>query len=233
MTDTDIPAEAAHWGKATRTAWLRSNGVAEQTAEWHDWHRRLADIASGETARQIAAAKAFHEARVAPFLAEARSRVMAWGCVEEMEAGEERDAEIERLAEEEAEEMAIAAEEAEQATRDEAERIAAEDREYLARMDALTLAVTEAREIVTAAGWTIEERKCSSDSSRYFWLSAPGDDDLTETLSLRISDHFARNGAGWNEARQEQHQPPDINIVLRRTAADTYHFDLTPLSERI
>ena len=63
----------------------------------------------------------------------------------------------------------------------------------------------------------------------YFWLDEPGEEG--ERYSLRISDHHAPGGGGWNDERQERHAAPDINIVICRGEGGDYTFDLGPIVE--
>jgi hypothetical protein len=84
---------------------------------------------------------------------------------------------------------------------------------------------------VAAAGWAAQWRHGSRGGSIYYWITEPGEEG--ERYSLRISDHHAPGGAGWNEERQERHAEPDINIVIRRGAGGEYTFDLAPLVETI
>ena len=139
-------------------------------------------------------------------------------------------------AREEAARMADEAEEAAEEAARAAEREAEELADYEARQDCLRAAVAAAKEAVAAAsGWRLLKRPCSHDSSRYHWLlgGGSGDDDYEQALSLRISDHYTKNGSGWNEAKQTQHDEPDVNIVIRRGAGGEYTFDLTPLVETL
>jgi len=128
-----------------------------------------------------------------------------------------------RFAEEaatEAEELA----EADQARRRQEE---AEQVDYLARRAGLDAARQAVEAAVAAAGWTLIWRH-SSLGSTYFWLENPADEH-GERLAMRISDHAAPNGSGWNDEKQQRHAAPDINIVLRRTTAGEYAFDLATL----
>jgi hypothetical protein len=101
--------------------------------------------------------------------------------------------------------------------------------EYLARQAGTAAARRAVEEAVAAAGWSIEWRHGSLGGSAYFWLVEPGEDG--ERHSLRISDHHAPGGAGWNDERQERHAAPDINIVIRRVEGGDYTFDLGPIVE--
>jgi hypothetical protein len=130
-----------------------------------------------------------------------------------------------------ADEAATEAEERAEAAAKQAEREEAELADYLARQAAVDAARREAEAACAAAGWTITWRHGSAGGSLYFWIVGPADDD--ERFSLRISDHHAPGGAGWNDERQERHAEPDINIVIRRGAGGDYTHDLTPLAETI
>jgi len=130
-----------------------------------------------------------------------------------------------------AEEAATEAEERAAADAERAEQEAAELADYIARKAAVDAASREAEAACAAAGWTMTWRHGSAGGSMYFWLDGPADDD--ERMSLRISDHHAPGGAGWNDERQERHAEPDINIVIRRGAGGDYTHDLTPLVEMI
>jgi hypothetical protein len=130
-----------------------------------------------------------------------------------------------------ADEAATEAEERAAADAERAEREAAELTDYLARQAAVDAARRAAEAACAAAGWTITWRQGSAGGSMYFWIGGPADDD--ERVSLRISDHRAPGGAGWNGERQERHAEPDLNIVIRRGAGGDYTHDLTPLVEMI
>jgi hypothetical protein len=130
-----------------------------------------------------------------------------------------------------ADEAAAEAEERAAAAAEHAEREEAGLADYLARRAAVDAARREAEAACAAAGWTMAWRHGSAGGSMYFWILGPGDDD--ERMSLRISDHIAPGGAGWNDERQERHAEPDMNIVIRRGAGGGYTHDLTPLVETI
>ena len=124
----------------------------------------------------------------------------------------------------------------ERETEERAEREAEELEEYLLKQNGLRRALAAAESLVReAAGWRLVSRRCGSDSSHYFWLFFGGESeaDWEERIGLRISDHYAPNGSGWNELTQDRHPEPDINIVIRRGAGGEYTFDLTPLVETI
>jgi len=129
-----------------------------------------------------------------------------------------------------ADEAAAEAEERDAAAAKKTEREAAELTDYLARQAGVAAARREAEAACAAAGWTMTWRHGSA-GSMYFWIVGPADDD--ERVSLRISDHHAPGGAGWNDERQERHAEPDLNIVIRRGAGGEYTHDLTPLVETI
>lgn len=191
----------------------------------------------GNAEEQARAAKRAEQERlrVEPFMAAARGNVMAWGCVED---GGSTPEEIEEMIREEATLLADEAEEQAAEAARAAEREEQELADYLARQAGLRAAVLAAEGAVAAAdGWRIEERRCSNECSRYYWLLRGGDpaeaDDYEEAASLRISDHHAPNGSGWSDEKQERHEAPDINIVLRRGAGGGYTFDLAPLMETL
>lgn len=212
--------------------------AAGLTANTPDYQRAFEEFRRGQAAAlaaKQAEAEERERRRVEPHMAEARKNVAGWGCVED---GESSPEEVEQWVVEEATRMADEAErDAAEAARA-AEREADEYADYCRRQTGLRMAIAAATAAVAdAAGWRMEERRCSHDSSRYFWLLRGGDPgvagDYDEAVSLRISDHHARNGSGWNEAKQEQYDLPDINIVLRRGAGGEYTFDLTPLVETL
>jgi hypothetical protein len=234
MTSPEYPPEANTWSRGRRSEWLRGIGMEPDTADWNRSHSELAAMAASY-ATEMAAAEAERERRrIEPYLAEARENVAAWGCVED---GEPSPEEIEEMVREEAARMAEEAEEAADEAASAAEREAEEAADYDLRQAAIKAAVAAATDAAAAAGWRAETRRCSHDCSRYFWLLRGGDPgvagDYDEAVSLRISDHHAKNGSGWNESKQEQYPEPDINIVIRRGAGGEYTFDLTPLVETI
>lgn len=222
-------------GRLTIRERLEAAGLAVNTA---DYNLAFSEFRRGQAAglaSQQAEAAERERRRIEPFVAEARENVATWGCVED---GDPSPEEVEAWVIEEATRMA---DEAEQAASEEAraaEREAEQLADYTARQAGLRMAIAAAGAAVAEAeGWRMEERQCSHDSSRYFWLLRGGDTDVDgaydQAVSLRISDHHAKNGSGWNEAKQEQHDAPDINIVLRRGAGGEYTFDLAPLVETI
>jgi hypothetical protein len=173
--------------------------------------------------------------RIAPYQEEARMNVLAWGCWQEQSPADNQpqfDAdcheEATRLADE-------AAESAEDAART-AEQDAADLLNYRERIAAVDACVSAAKASVADAGWRIDERKCGSESSRYFFVCRPDADCPDEedvVLTLRISDHFAKNGSGWNEGKQDYHNEPDVNVVVRKNRRGNYAFDLSPLTDRL
>jgi len=222
-------------GRRTIRERLEAAGLAVNTP---DYQRAFDEFRRGQAAAlaaKQAEAEERERRRIEPHMAEARANVAAWGCVED---GESSPEEVEQWVVEEATRMADEAEQAAAAASRAAERESAELADYTARQAGLRMAIAAATAAVAESdGWRIEERRCSHDSSRYFWLLRGGDPDAAgdyeEAVSLRISDHHAKNGSGWNEAKQQQHDAPDINIVLRRGAGGEYAFDLTPLMETL
>ena len=221
-------------GRITIRERLEAAGLVVNTAEYHRAFKEFRRGQAAALAAQQAEAAERERRRIEPFVAEARENVAAWGCVED---GEQSPEEIEEMVREEATRMADEAEEAADEAARAAEREAEEEADYDRRQAAIEAAVAATIDAATAAGWRLERRRCSHDSSRYYWLLRGGDPDVAgdydEAVSLRISDHHAKNGSGWNEAKQEQHDRPDINIVIRRGADGEYTFDLTPLVETI
>ena len=128
-----------------------------------------------------------------------------------------------------------AATEAEEAAAEEEQRLdreQTEDARYQAAVAGTNAASRAAEAAVLAAGWTIRYRHGSAGGSLYYWIENPAD-EYGERHSLRISDHVAPGGSGWNDEKQERHSAPDINIVIRRGADGEYTFDLTPLMETL
>ena len=221
-------------GRLTVRERLEAAGLVVNTADYGLAFEEFRRGQAAALATRRAEAEERERRRIEPFMAEARANVAAWGCVED---GGSTPEEIEEMVRDEATRMADEAEEAADEAARSAEREAEEAADYDRRQVALGSAVAAATEAATAAGWRLERRRCSHDSSRYYWLLRGGDPDVAgdyeEAVSLRISDHYAKNGSGWNEAKQEQYDAPDINIVIRRGADGEYTFDLTPLVETI
>lgn len=99
----------------------------------------------------------------------------------------------------------------------EAEREAAREAEYqdwLARGEAVRRCVIAARSAVPGLVFT-------------------GNDSLYATyrgrIKIRIADHSAPDGAGWNERTQDRHQKPDVNFVV----AANRDFDRAEIRARI
>lgn len=130
---------------------------------------------------------------------------------------------------EEAGEYAVDAEEqAAGRAREDRERASLED--FIARVEARLAARQAIEAAVAAAGWGLTWRQGSECGSVYFWLDDP---ESGARYSLRVSDHFAPEGAGWDGSLRCRHEPPDINIVIRRGEAGGYAFDLSGLAERL
>jgi hypothetical protein len=195
-----------------------------------DYHLAIEAVRRGQSVAEQARAAERAEverARLAPFIAEARADAASWGCVED---GDMTADQLEAAILEEARERADEADEhaAEEARA--AERAAAELIDYQQRQAALDACERAAQAEVIDAGWKWTARKCGHDCSRYFWLERHDDEVV---LSLRISDHYARNGSGWNEAKQEHHDEPNVNIVIRSNGDGTYGFDLARLTKKL
>jgi hypothetical protein len=232
MTATKIDWEQfgrdnAHSHRHALRAALEAAGLELNS---RDYHLALEAIRRGQSATEQARAAERAEAeraRLAPFIAEARADAAFWGCVED---GDMTADQLEAAIIEEARERADEADEhaAEEARA--AEREAAELLDYQQRQAALDACERAAQAEVIDAGWKWTARKCGHDCSRYFWLERHDDEVV---FSLRISDHYAKNGSGWNEAKQEQHDEPNINIVIRSNGDGTYGFDLARLTEKL
>jgi hypothetical protein len=95
----------------------------------------------------------------------------------------------------------------------EAERLAQEqaDLEYVEKCEALAELRAGVHTVAESSGWEIELRSCSHKSSSYYNLRKAG-----EVVTLRISDHEARNGAGFNRETGMPHDECDINLVAVR-----------------
>lgn len=225
----NIPAEAASWGRRRRSDWLRSQGVLEGSQEWNAAHSALAEVARLAAVEQARRQAERETARISPYLDKARWAVEGFGVVEEGLASPE---EIEDLVIEEATRLADEADEAAAEAAAEAERQAREEADYIARQETLSRCVKAVAEAVDGTPWTLVERRCSHAESRYYWLLLGTPDDYEDRLSLRISDHHARGGSGWNEAAQTHYPEPDVNLVLRR-GDDGWGFDLAPLAGRL
>lgn len=70
-------------------------------------------------------------------------------------------------------------------------------------------------------GWEVTIRSCSHSASRYYVLDKNG-----QSLDLRVSDHVAKNGAGFNRETGLPHDECDVNIVAGRDTLDTLRFAL-------
>ena len=213
---------------------LESAGLDLNTAAYRDAYEAFRRGMEAALAARQAEADARERKRIEPYLAGAREAVMSWGCVED---GEFDAAQIEESVIEEATRLADDAEEAEAEAARAAKREAEELADYEGRQDGLRRAVEAAHDAAAAAGWRLEKRRCSHDSSRYYWAKIGGDPadpgDYDDVFSLRISDHHAKNGSGWNEAAQTQYDRPDVNVVLRRGESGEYEFNLTKLLEEL
>ena len=216
-------------GRQTLRATLEAAGLAVNTP---DYQRALAALQRGRDARRQedeAAQAAREEGRLAPYRAEARANVLAWGCWEE----DGPEGNLEAFLEDCRGEAARLADEAEQAAAEAAEtaeRQAAELLHYQRSAAAVAGACEGAAAACLAAGWRLEPRRGGSELSCYFnacRLDENGDEDLV--LTVRISDHYAPNGSGWNESAQTQHDRPDVNLVM----SSTYSFSLERLLERL
>jgi hypothetical protein len=216
-------------GRQTLRATLEAAGLVVNTP---DYQRALAALQRGRDVKRLeveAAAAAREEARLAPYREEARANVLAWGCWEE----DGPEGNLEAFLEDCREEATRMADEAEQAAA-EAEETARREGAELLHYQRSVAAVNDACKAAAAAcleaGWRLEPRRGGSELSCYFnacRLDENGDEDLV--LTVRISDHYAPNGSGWNESAQTQHDRPDVNIVM----SSAYSFSLERLLERL
>lgn len=232
MNWRDLGAENPHVGRQSIRKALEAAGL---TANTHDYQRAFEGVRQGqadELRRRAVEQAAAAAARLAPWIEHVRGEAPHWGC-----AGEVTDDVLESMILEEASRLADEADERAEEEARTAEREAAEAADYAARQEALVACVAAVKAMAADAGWRIEERRCSHEQSRYYWLKTGGETDdpgdYDQVLSLRISDHYAKSGAGWNEAKQERHDEPQVNIVLRRGDGAAYTFDLNGLDERL
>jgi len=61
-------------------------------------------------------------------------------------------------------------------------------------------------------GWEVSNEHSSRTNSHYCTLAKRNGDE-EESFTVRVSDHHAPHGSGFNEAKQEYHEPSDVNIV--------------------
>jgi hypothetical protein len=230
-------ASATDWEAVGRARWSMGRLEIRKTLEaaglvinTGDYNRAREAFARGATAGQRehqAEREARERERIAPYMAEAREFVME-------AAGEMEPDEIEAAVIEEATRLADegderAAEEAREAKRDAEELL-----EYQRQKACLRECLEAVEAACRSAGWRLTWRRCGNTSSSYYWLARLDEDgDEEEVFRLRISDHYAPNGSGWNEETQERHAEPDINIVIHRGADGEYTFDLAPLMETL
>ena len=108
--------------------------------------------------------------------------------------------------------------EARQQAEDAEQRAEEEYREWKAKKEATENAIEEAWNIFKQNGWKIEQTGSSITGSNYFTLTKPsrfnGDEYGGVDVTLRISNHYAPKGAGFNEQTQEYHSEPDVNIIV-------------------
>jgi hypothetical protein len=217
------------WGRHEMRAAIQAAGLELNS---RDYHLAFEAIRRGQSEIEQARKAEREQAerhRIEPYREEARLNVLSWGCWEEN--GPEGD--LETFLENCVEEATRLADEVDEAAAEEVrskERDEAALLDYRQRLAGVDACVASAQAEVADAGWLLEERRCGSDCSRYFWLTREEGDFA---LSMRISDHYAKNGSGWNESKQEQHDAPDINIVLCKQADGCYGFDLKKLTERL
>lgn len=82
----------------------------------------------------------------------------------------------------------------------------------LSRDESLGRAASEVETWLQENGYQIDgQHNSMSSSSVYFEVSRP---DLDDSIKIRLSDHLAPKGAGWNENSQSYHSEPDVNIVV-------------------
>lgn len=227
-----LGAANPHIGKQTIRTALEAAGLTIDTPDYQQAFEAVRQGQADEVQRRAAEQAAAAAARLAPWIEHVRGEAPHWGC-----AGEVTDEVLEAMILEEAARLADEADERAEEEARAAEREAAEAADYAARQEALVACVAAVKAMVADAGWRIEERRCSHEQSRYYWLKSGGeaDDpgDYDQVLSLRISDHHAKGGAGWNEEKQERHDEPQVNIVLRMGDGGAYTFDLSSLDERL
>jgi hypothetical protein len=90
------------------------------------------------------------------------------------------------------------------------------DAKYDAIRDAFEALVRGVVPMAESLGWEVTIRSCSHSASRYYVLDKNG-----QSLDLRVSDHVAKNGAGFNRETGLPHDECDVNIVAGRDTLDT------------
>jgi hypothetical protein len=98
----------------------------------------------------------------------------------------------------------------------EREEQAEADAKYAAIRDAFEALVRGVVPMAESLGWEVTIRSCSHSASRYYVLDKNG-----QSLDLRVSDHVAKNGAGFNRETGLPHDECDVNIVAGRDTLDT------------
>jgi hypothetical protein len=108
--------------------------------------------------------------------------------------------------------------EAKQQAKDTEEREEEEYQKWLSRKEATEDAIEEASEVLKRDGWKVEMTGQSITGSSYFTLTKSsrfhGDDYGGVDVTLRISNHYAPKGSGFNQQTQEYHNEPDVNVVV-------------------
>ena len=75
------------------------------------------------------------------------------------------------------------------------------------------------KEIIKRAADLGYEVNVYGNGSRYIEIEHPEKIDM---YKIRISDHYAKNGAGFSMATGQEHAPADNNIVITKYEGKTY-----------
>ena len=111
-----------------------------------------------------------------------------------------------------------------------AESEEADHKAWKAREEGVSRVADAALSTAEAGGWSAPKGiyTAKSSSSRYVELQREGEYGA-EYLNVRISDHVAPMGAGFNPESQEYNEPPDVDIIV----GDDGTADLSVLQERV
>lgn len=196
--------------KAQRQQILRDHGFdpALHSQPFVEEWKRLQDAHDTERQQKFLEDE---KKRLAPYMDEARKAAPDW-CDEWDEADDEQQ---EELVLKVATQLADDAEEQAESERHEKEVENRDMVDYHAKIDAKDHVETAFLEFCKEHNLQCEHTSGSGGYSRYFDVAGPVDSDEEDNwIKVRISDHYAPNGAGFNQSTGTYHDEPDVNFVV-------------------
>lgn len=113
---------------------------------------------------------------------------------------------------------------------EEKEREAEEMRIYEIKQTAFSEAQQSITEHLETKGWTYEFHKAGGGSLYIEATKEVG--DLPASVKIRIADHYAPEGAGFDENTQEYHSEPDVNYVFDPQDKHWWRYDQQMIQQK-